>query len=98
MPLRDRLDDRETEPAALRVAAGHAIKAVEHALAFRRRNARPAVFHGHGHAAVFRHHRHVDRAALRRVLDRIVDEVAEQDHQRVRLPFHVGAVRPLQAE
>ncbi len=98
MALGDRLDDGQAQATAGGLAAGHAVEAVEHAFAFVRRDAGAAVFHLHRHRAGAAEHRDVDGAPARGVLDRVVDQVAQQDLQRVGLAFDAGRVSLLQAQ
>ena len=83
MQVRDRLHDRQAQPAAGGAAAGDAIEAVEHARALGRRDPGPVVVdreHERGRVAT---HIDVDAPALARVPDRVLQEVAQQDPQRV---------------
>ena len=86
MQQRDLSDDGEPEAAAGDVGTGDAIEAFEHALAFRRRNARAVVADAdYGVAFGFRQF-DIDTPAGRGVAQRVVDEIAEQHAQVVGLP------------
>ena len=76
----DLLDDRQAQPAAVHVGAERAVERLEHLLALGLRNARAGVLHlQHHHLAVgVGHQPHGDGAAGRRVLQRVVDQVADQ--------------------
>ena len=84
--LDDALADREAEPEAALAPVGAAHPGPEDPLALGGRDAGPVVRHRHlDEAGADAPRRHLDRAALRRVADRVADQVGEHllDAQRV---------------
>ena len=99
MPFDDAAYDRQPQPAALRrIVAGRTIavvhdpiEAVEHTLQRLRRNARTVIADPQPHtAAIGRCQRHLDARGRRIVAQRILEQVADQDTQRIRIALHGG--------
>src|SRR4051812_37793385 len=84
--LRDLAHDGEPQPATLGSGAEHAVKALEHVLAFGFGYARPVILDTEHWTPVFRGNPHCDAAAMLRVADRVVEQIAEHfpDKQAVR--------------
>ncbi|MDT4825822.1 hypothetical protein FQZ97_591150 [compost metagenome] len=78
---------RQADAAAAAGGARGTVKAIEDALAFRGRDARAVVRHAHERAAVrCRPAGDGDLPALRRIADRVVQQVAQQHAYRVEPP------------
>jgi hypothetical protein len=99
--FRDRLDDRQAEPAARRCSPGATVEAIEHPLALRRWNARTVVAHRETRApGVTRGFLdgHVDPAAGGGVTHGVVHQVAQQRAQGLRIAMHAHRLRRRDAQ
>ena len=92
--LRHRLDDRQAQAAAVRAGCGRAaIEPVEHAVTLGRRDARPAVVHLQAGARAIEPRGDVHLAAARRVAQRVLDQVVQQDDQLLPVAGHGHRLR-----
>jgi hypothetical protein len=95
MQARDGLGDGQAEAAAFRLRRtfrGRAVEALQHALTLGGRDAGAAVVHRQDEMAGRAQHLHVHRAAFGRVLDGVVDQIAQQDGQGLRVAGHGGVL------
>ena len=94
----DGAGNRQTEAATGCTRLRAAKKAVEHALTIRRRYARSGVLDGQAGAFVPALDGHIYLALGRCVFDRVFQQVAQQDQQRVRIALHPGRIRRYDAQ
>src|SRR5689334_24739229 len=97
MGIGDLLNDREPEPAALGFGAGQAKEAIEYARAFGGRDAGPAVLDDDGGGAALLEEREAYLTSRRGIADGVVDEVAHQRVQALRLTLDGRALQPREA-
>lgn len=75
MQVSDRLDDRQPDPIAGGLRAGHPMEPVAYSLAVGLGNSGPSVSHAEQHPAGVAPHVEIDGAAGQLVLDRVVQRV-----------------------
>ncbi len=75
--------DGEAQAAAAGCGVTATIEAVEHALALIGGNTRTRVLHDQLHSCVAWLHRNMHTSARRRVTNRVIDQIGQQDPQRI---------------